>query len=79
MNKYKNLSGESPIIEYEILDYSIIVKFENKKGDIACYEYTVNKIGGKFFEQVCVCAKEGQGLSTFISKNRDIYNSSVKL
>ncbi|HML95619.1 MAG TPA: hypothetical protein PKC29_09350 [Thermodesulfobacteriota bacterium] len=64
MEHYKNLSGNSGVMAYEIGEDYIKVKF--RSGDVYLYNYIVT---GKFnIERMKKLAEEGKGLSTFISR-----------
>lgn len=74
MKPYKNLSGNSGVLAYEIGEDYIKVKFRD--GDVYLYNYSVT---GKFnVERMKELAEEGKGLSTFISRNvRDDYTAKL--
>ena len=72
MKKYKDSSGTSGIIAYEIDATSIKVKFIPG----AVYKYSYNKPGKLHVEQMKKLAKEGRGLATYISQYvKDAYES----
>lgn len=75
MEKYKNLSESSGVIAYEILDNSIVVHFQDKKGTIKIYEYSAIFIGKANIEAMKLFAYEGRGLGTFISTNKLVRNN----
>lgn len=65
MEKYQNFSGNSPIIGYEIGDTYIIVLFKGMKS----YRYSYGKAGRDHVNQMIELAREGAGLSAYITKN----------
>lgn len=68
MESYKNLSGQSGVIAYEIGVDSIKVKFRSQK----TYTYSKQKINSSKIEDMKRLAIEGRGLATFISQNPDV-------
>ena len=64
MIKYKNLSKESGVLEYEILDKGIRVKFIST--DI--YYYSYDRPGVDHVEKMKELAQKGRGLATYISQ-----------
>ena len=65
MERYKNRSNESGVVAYEIGRGSIIVEFVNGEK----YLYSGKSAGAKNVAKMQQLAKEGVGLSTFISQN----------
>jgi hypothetical protein len=65
MQRYKNLSGDSGVVSYELGPGAIAVEFSN--GDV--YVYTNRSAGKSNIAQMQKLAQEGCGLSTFISQN----------
>ena len=65
MTPYKNLSQESGVKAYEILEDGIRVKFVG--GEI--YYYSNTKPGPKHLEEMKRLAEKGRGLATYISQN----------
>jgi hypothetical protein len=67
MIQYKNLSGISGVCAYEIGVDFIVVEFskEHKR-----YKYTDGSAGSQVIEQMKKLAQYGQGLNTFINKNK---------
>ena len=63
MRPYKNTSGHSGVISYEITEDGIIVRFTD-----AIYSYTYSSAGKKNVERMKRLAESGEGLSTFISR-----------
>ena len=70
MERYKNLSGESGVVAYELLPSAIVVQFNNGWQ----YEYTERSAGAPAVATMHQLARAGRGLSGFISMNvRDAY------
>ena len=65
MQPYLNLSGNSPIVSYEIEPTRIRVMF--KGGRVYSYSYT--SAGADKVEQMKRLAISGTGLSAFITRN----------
>lgn len=63
MEIYKNLSGNSGVISYEIGDDYIIVQF--REG--ATYLYNYESAGAETVEQMKQHAISGEGLNSFIN------------
>jgi hypothetical protein len=66
MKTYKNLSGDSGVVAYEIGKTFIKIKFQ---GDTSPYTYNYKIPGRQLVEQMKDLALKGRGLSTFISQN----------
>jgi hypothetical protein len=64
MERYKNRSGESGVIAYEIRRGAIVVQFVG--GDK--YLYTDKSAGDENISTMQRLAEQGAGLSTFISQ-----------
>jgi len=64
MTRYQNLSGRSGVVEYEILDDSIDVKF----GDGSIYTYTNVSADPSHIKRMKDLATEGIGLNGFIDR-----------
>ena len=64
MTRYKNLGGTSPITYYEIGDNSITVWFKNTP-----FTYPEQYIGRDALTQMCLLAKAGRGLATYINEH----------
>jgi hypothetical protein len=64
MELYKNLSGKSGVIAYEIRSDEIVLKFTSG----TCYLYREEKIGASNFMKIKILALNGQGLTTFINQ-----------
>ena len=65
MENYKNLGGDSGVVEYEIGTDYIKVRFRGSR--IYVYNYTVT--GRDNVEHMKGLAKSGSGLNAFINKN----------
>lgn len=65
MERYANRSGNSPITYYQIEDDKIIVWFKGGKS----YSYSYRKIGKSHIETMKYLARNGSGLSAYITRN----------
>lgn len=65
MEKYLNRSGNSPITHFQIEDERIIVWFKGGKS----YSYSYRKAGRNHVEQMKFLARNGSGLSAYITQN----------
>lgn len=65
MTKYQNLSQESGIDKYEILEDGIRVQWVD--GDI--YYYSTSSTGAEHIAEMKRLAIKGRGLATYISQN----------
>jgi len=65
METYKNLSGNSGVVAYEIGADSITVEFK----DGTAYLYNDQSAGHENIEQMKLLARAGAGLNTFINQN----------
>lgn len=65
MERYKNTSGNSGVVAYEIGRDSIAVEFE----DGVTYLYTYKSAGRSNIERMKALAATGSGLSTFIVRH----------
>ena len=65
MQPYKNLSGASGVVAFEIGDHHIDIEFAGRKR----YRYDYAKPGQQEVEIMKSLAKSGKGLATFISQN----------
>ncbi len=71
MERYKNLGGDSGVVEYEIGTDFIKVKFKGSK----VYVYDYASAGRDNIESMKGLAKNGTGLNAFINKNvRELYS-----
>jgi len=77
MQPYKNLSGQSGVIAYEIGEDFIDVKFrERSKDGCDTYKYSYFRPGSQHVEQMKRLALIGLGLNSYINKNvRKLYES----
>ncbi|MFN3789025.1 hypothetical protein [Massilia sp.] len=65
MHRYRNTSGESGVVAYDIDTDSIIIQFTG--GDR--YLYTERSAGAENIARMQELAREGRGLSTFVSQH----------
>lgn len=65
MKTYKNLSGSSGVVAYEIGEKYIRLKFE---GETGIYTFSYKRPGRRQVEQMKTLALKGQGLSTYIAE-----------
>ena len=65
MTKYKNLSGESGIIAYEIGSDFIRIQFEDKE----TYLYTEDSSGAEHIAKMKELAEKGRGLNTYVNQH----------
>jgi hypothetical protein len=72
---YRNLSGDSGVVAYEIRPASVIVRF---RGGLK-YEYTNQSAGASAVTRMKRLAAGGRGLGTFISQVvRDKYERKFR-
>lgn len=71
MESYRNLSGESGVLAFEIGANQIKVQFKNTP---KIYVYSIRNISSNKIEQMKHLAVSGCGLGTFINQNRDVHN-----
>ncbi|SDH70448.1 hypothetical protein SAMN04487926_10760 [Paraburkholderia steynii] len=64
MKRYRDLSGQSGVVAYEVSDDAITVKFRD--GDVYLYDHATT--GRREVEEMKRLAVAGQGLSTYISR-----------
>jgi len=64
MKRYRDLSGQSGVVAYDISDDAITVKFRD--GDVYRYDYATT--GQHEVEEMKRLALAGQGLATYISR-----------
>jgi len=65
MKPYKNLSGESGVVAYDIGDDHIDIRFRNSDG---VYRYDRETPGAPHIDNMKLLAEAGPGLSTYISR-----------
>jgi hypothetical protein len=65
MTTYRNLSGTSGVVAYEIRDEAIVVQFRQR----GKYLYNYDIPGREEVEEMKRLAAEGSGLATYINKN----------
>lgn len=75
MKTYKNLSGDSGVVAYEIGKTFIKIKFEGESG---IYTYDYKRPGKQAVEHMKTLAAKGEGLSAFISQEVGTNFSSKK-
>jgi hypothetical protein len=73
MIPYKNLGGDSNITHYENGDGYIKVHF--RKGYWKLYTYTHMSAGSSVIQHMQNLAEQGQGLNSYISRNKPSYAS----
>jgi hypothetical protein len=73
MRRYRNSSGNSGVIAYEIRPEAIVVKFRSGEK----YEYTVPSAGAAAIATMQELARSGRGLSTFITKRQPAYSRKL--
>lgn len=76
MKTYKNLSGDSGVVAYEIGKSFIKIKFDGESG---IYTYDYKRPGKEQVEHMKRLAVKGQGLSTYISQEVRTNFSSKKI
>ena len=70
MRRYKNISGDSGVLTYQMGEDHILVTFRNGN----TYRYTNKSAGKVHIAKMKALAQEGLGLSTYISQYvRDRY------
>ena len=75
MQRYKNRSGESGVVAYDIDAGQIIVEFRNGER----YLYTEDSAGAANVAQMQALAEAGHGRSSFISQHvHDRYARKIK-
>lgn len=75
MKRYRNLSGNSGVIGYEIAPDAITIEFE----DGGVYRYTYQSAGRRNIEKMKTLAVAGKGLSSFIVRQvRKAYATKLR-
>lgn len=69
MQPYKNLSGDSGVLAYEIGNDYVIVQFKNGKHSF--YKYTYVRTGMVVVEEMKRLAIIGKGLNSLIGRRKD--------
>jgi hypothetical protein len=64
VQQYRNLSGNSGVVAFELKSNALIVQFQNG----TCYEYTAHSVGLDKIEAMKRLAIAGAGLTAFISR-----------
>jgi hypothetical protein len=71
MEPYRNLSGNSGVLSFEVRETAIDVTFAD-----GVYRYTFESAGRENVEEMVRLARSGTGLATFISRTvKDRYAS----
>ena len=65
MHRYRNNSGESGVVAYDIDSDSITIQFTGGER----YLYTERSAGAENIAKMQELAREGRGLSTFVSQH----------
>ena len=65
MEPYRNLNGNSGVESFTIADDSITIRFR----DGPTYVYTYDRPGRSHVERMKTLAREGRGLSAYISQH----------
>lgn len=74
MKPYKNLSGDSGVVAYDIGEEHIDVQFRHGEA----YRYDYPSAGAEHIENMKLLARAGRGLSTYISRYvKDRYGSKL--
>jgi hypothetical protein len=75
MDRYRNLSGDSGVLGYQLREGAILVQFRNG----SMYEYTNESAGSHAISTMHRLAVAGRGLSSFISTNvREKYSRRIR-
>lgn len=74
MRPYRNLGGNSGVVEWEEEPDSISVRF--RSGDVYVYNY--ESAGRRHVEEMKRLAHLGRGLSAYISQHLGVKNGYVK-
>ena len=79
MNTYANKNGDSSIVEYEHTNTSITIKFLHVANwgykHSNTYKYTSRSAGQTYIDFMIELAENGQGLNSFIDRNKIDYES----
>ena len=70
MQRYKNLTGQSNVNAFQILDNGIIVQFN----DHSQYTYQSTRVGMNNMTEMKRLAVNGQGLNSFINRTPTVRN-----
>jgi len=74
MRPYRNLGGNSGVVEYDEGPDSISVRF--RSGDVYVYNY--ESVGRRHVEEMKRLARLGRGLSAYISQHLGVKNGYVR-
>ena len=70
MQRYKNLTGQSNIYAFELLDSGITIQFN----DHSQYTYQSSRVGFNNKTEIKRLAINGQGLNSFINRTPTVRN-----
>ena len=70
MQRYKNLTGQSNIYAFELLDSGITIQFN----DHSKYTYQSSRVGFNNMTEIKRLAINGQGLNSFINRTPTVRN-----
>lgn len=70
MQRYKNSSGQSNVLAFELLDNGIMVQFNDRSQ----YTYQSTRVGMKNMTEMKRLAVNGQGLNSFINRTQMVRN-----
>jgi hypothetical protein len=74
VQRYKNLSGDSGVVRYQLREGAVLVQFS----DGSLYEYTNESAGGDAIATMHRLAVAGRGLCSFISTTvREKYSRKI--
>ncbi|QOY94013.1 hypothetical protein IM543_21270 [Massilia sp. UMI-21] len=65
MHRYRNMSGDSGVVAYDIGQDAITIEFRGGER----YLYTERSAGAENIARMQELAREGRGLSTFVSQH----------
>ncbi|WP_025602567.1 hypothetical protein [Burkholderia sp. WSM2230] len=68
MQRYRNRSGKSGVVAYEIGDDFVAARFNSG----TTYWYSEKSVGEKHVAALKRLAKRGEGLGTYISQHQDV-------
>ena len=75
MQPYRNLSGKSGVVAFEIGDDFVSVVFQ---GDPLAYVYSASQIPPAKIARMKALALAGRGLASFISRNADVRDAYTR-
>jgi hypothetical protein len=65
---YRNLSGDSGVVGYEIGRNFIRIRFKSKED----YRYELGRVGRKHLDAMRKLAESGKGLATYINAHPEV-------